>query len=305
MSSQENTQLVNQVTTAATSGGNTETPLVSLKSTRSTMRNVCFTINNYSTTKLQGLIDKCTEKGYLYCIGEEIAPQTGTPHLQGYIEFKTPRRFATVKRILGSDAHIEKRRGTKQQAIDYCKKDGKWHSNFPLSMMESLLKEYEKTEWYGWQSKVIALYDEPVHNRHIHWFVDDIGNSGKSYLTRFLYLKHQVLIGSGKKQDVFHQVAKRLDETTGAVKPFRMVILDIPRHQAEFTNYGLLEELKNGIIMSGKYEGGTFVFPIPHVIVFSNSEPDQTKFSQDRWKIHRMNEVNSDYEMFGELADLL
>lgn len=296
--SQENTQIIFAPTTATTSGGNTVNPA-------RTMRRCCFTINNYSTTRLQGLIDKFTEKNYLYIIGEEVAPTTGTRHLQGYVEFKTPRRFTTIKRLIGDDAHLASAKGSRKQNYEYCKKEGKFHSNLPLSLHETLLKEYENTEWYGWQRKVITLYDSEVSDRHIHWFVDDIGNSGKSYLTKYLYLKHNVLIGSGKKQDVFHQVAKRLDPDLPEPKTFKMVILDIPRHQQEFTNYGLLEELKNGIIMSGKYEGGTFVFPIPHVIVFSNSEPDQTKFSQDRWKIHRMGELQVELDMFGELADLL
>jgi hypothetical protein len=97
-------------------------------------------------------------------------------------------------------------------------------------------------------------------------------------------VKHKILLADGKKADVFHQVAKRL-ENEDDQEAFRMVILDLPRHNQEFTNYGLLEQLKNGLVMSGKYEGGTFAFPSPHVIVMSNQEPDYEKFSLDRWKV--------------------
>lgn len=53
----------------------------------------------------------------------EVGEQ-GTQHTQGYIEFTTPRRFTQVQAVLGGfKAHCEKRMGTAQQAIDYCKKE--------------------------------------------------------------------------------------------------------------------------------------------------------------------------------------
>ena len=44
-------------------------------------------------------------------------------HLQGYIEFASRRTIAQAKLYPGLErAHLEKRRGTKNQAIDYCSK---------------------------------------------------------------------------------------------------------------------------------------------------------------------------------------
>jgi len=53
----------------------------------------------------------------------EVAPDTGRVHIQGYIEFKQPMRFAAVKTLLGGQAHLERRRGTRLQARDYCMKE--------------------------------------------------------------------------------------------------------------------------------------------------------------------------------------
>nr|WAQ80642.1 MAG: replication-associated protein [Circoviridae sp.] len=59
--------------------------------------------------------------------GEEIAPTTGTPHLQGFINLKKKLRFRQVKELLGGGAHIEVARGTDIHNRTYCMKEGKAH----------------------------------------------------------------------------------------------------------------------------------------------------------------------------------
>lgn len=256
-------------------GGNTKTPPKSV-------RKICFTYNNPNDTVIQDIIEICTLRGYLYCIGEEVG-EKGTPHLQGYMEFPNPKQWKTVQNLFKKKAHIEKAKGNRKANLKYCKKDGKFHSNFPVPLKEQILAKYENVEWYDWQKKIIALHDEPAGDRKIVWVTDYIGNRGKSFLTRYMVVKFNIILADGKKADIFHQIAKRLEDTDNE-DVFDMVILDIPRHNQEFINYGLLEQLKNGCIMSGKFEGGTFVFNSPHVIVMSNELPDYTKFSQDRWE---------------------
>lgn len=90
----------------------------------------CFTLNNYTdaeTTKLETLVERVGRVVFV-CWGYERGEQ-GTPHLQGYLELGQRARLNTVKRILELPRiHLEKRRGTRQQAIDYCRKDGDFHS---------------------------------------------------------------------------------------------------------------------------------------------------------------------------------
>lgn len=86
-------------------------------------RNWCFTINNYSMEDINRL--KALEYKYIV-FGEEVGSK-GTPHIQGYIEFKNARSFQSVsKKIKG---HIEKRKGNAIQASQYCKKDGKFYED--------------------------------------------------------------------------------------------------------------------------------------------------------------------------------
>lgn len=48
---------------------------------------------------------------------------SGTKHAQGYVHFSQPKSLRCVIRLLPG-AHIEPRRGTAKQAIEYCHKDG-------------------------------------------------------------------------------------------------------------------------------------------------------------------------------------
>jgi len=61
---------------------------------------------------------------YCYFGGEETAPETGSKHKHVYAY--AANRGMTLKawkKLFGPQAHIEERRGTTTQAIDYCKKE--------------------------------------------------------------------------------------------------------------------------------------------------------------------------------------
>lgn len=79
----------------------------------------CFTLNNYSDEEYIQLQN--FNWNYLI-IGKEVG-ETGTPHLQGYGEFKSNKRLKALK-DLNSRIHWEYRKGTAEEASEYCKKDG-------------------------------------------------------------------------------------------------------------------------------------------------------------------------------------
>lgn len=84
-----------------------------------TARNVCFTLNNYTEAEYKAIL----EWDCKYLIVAKEVGESKTPHLQGYVEWKSPKRFETMKN-LNKRIHWEKRRGTAKQAADYCKKEG-------------------------------------------------------------------------------------------------------------------------------------------------------------------------------------
>lgn len=81
----------------------------------------CFTLNNYTQEQEEHIKD--IECEYMI-FGHEIAPSTGTRHLQGFIYFSQRRTMKTVKKLIGCDqVHLEAAGGTIQQNVDYCSKD--------------------------------------------------------------------------------------------------------------------------------------------------------------------------------------
>ncbi len=84
--------------------------------TRIRMRNVCFTAWDnveYDKDYMKYLI-----------VGKEICPSTNKLHYQGYVEFVRALDFGKVKDLLGGgEVHIERRKGSADQASEYCKKD--------------------------------------------------------------------------------------------------------------------------------------------------------------------------------------
>lgn len=56
--------------------------------------------------------------------GKEVAPTTGTPHLQGFTVFHKKVALSTAIKLLPAGCHVTMCTGTAVQNILYCKKDG-------------------------------------------------------------------------------------------------------------------------------------------------------------------------------------
>ncbi len=236
-----------------------------------------FTWNNYTK---KDIVQLCTYFDK-YTFQEEMS-SSGTPHLQGCCHKRC--RFTTLKTKFPK-VHWEvcKNIGASK---NYCTKlstrNGKIYSKSMKVEKKKLVKDYFiNKKPYQWQQNIINMLSTEPHERKVYWYWDVKGNIGKSALTRHLLLNYNVLAVSGTARDIKCAYAKRIDDN----KDVDMVILDIPRSSFNNISYKCIEEIKNGFFFSSKYESDSYVFNIPHLIVFANSKPDLSMLSEDRWVV--------------------
>lgn len=82
--------------------------------------NFVFTWNNYDDSNEQTLSE--LKYKYIY-YGKEVAPTTGTPHLQGYICLINQQTESAIRKKL-KGAHVEAMRGSLEKNDLYCSKGG-------------------------------------------------------------------------------------------------------------------------------------------------------------------------------------
>lgn len=133
-----------------------------------------------------------------------------------------------------------------------------------------------------WQQHVVDTLALPANDRTIYWVTDTQGGKGKSRLSRYLISNCNAVLLSGKLADMAYILANALDSEH---KP-TTAVFDISRAAAEHVThlYSMAEMVKNGLVVSNKYESRQLVFDPLHVVFFSNQSWDRTKFSHDRVK---------------------
>lgn len=137
-----------------------------------------------------------------------------------------------------------------------------------------------------WESTLKSIVGDSVDPRSIHWFVDTIGETGKTVNAKDLYFNHNAFYCTGgKAQDIFFAYDNQ------PIVLFNLVASSCSDTQQYL--YKVLEEFKDGIFTSGKYQSCNKAFKIPHVIVFSNEFPDESKMKKSRIVTHNIQQLNA------------
>lgn len=90
------------------------------------LRNVCFTINNYSLEDVCTLAESVDGDRWSYLVIGYEAGSAGVPHIQGYGELAARTRQSTVAKKYLPRAHLEARKGSARQAAEYCMKENNY-----------------------------------------------------------------------------------------------------------------------------------------------------------------------------------
>jgi len=307
-----------------------------------------FTLNNPSDEAISHLSGWPLDKLRFIIFQGEIGEETGTPHLQGYVETLNPMGKKELNQLhFGNRARLDAAKGDAASNIEYCTKDDTFASEVAprvrngeprkhgrgnrsdldavqaaidagasyddicdehfstVARVDRFVKQrlaardarvqqqqledsFKDTVLWTWQSNLLRILQSPVDPRAVMWYWEEQGNKGKSFMARYLATMHGALIlEAGRKVDLAHIIVTTIPMP-------RIVIFDLSRTAAPSDDgksspvdvvYALMESLKNGYIVSTKYESKGLSFPVPHVLVFANFHPDESKMSFDRWMV--------------------
>lgn len=237
--------------------------------------------------------------------------ENGTPHYQGFVRFKWQTSFSRVKQLLPR-AHLEKQRGTNEQAALYCKKDGdfqeygeyrsqtsKENKAYWAQIVEyaeqgelSKIKEEYPHAYFMYMPKIFSLRKRnivPLDGELEHeWWVGPSG-SGKSKLLWELYPNHYA-------KDLNKWWDGYMDEEVVAIEEF-------DPHTATYLSPHM-KKWCDRYPFPAQIKGGTSYGIRPRkVIVLSNYTIDECfKEANDRNPILRRFKVKKFYDFFNEVT---
>lgn len=237
-----------------------------------------FTLNNYTEEEMTQMTHFSGKLVFSKETGE-----SGTPHLQGYIELKNARTLSGLKKELKINRiHLEPSYKNRQANVLYCVKEGNVIRN-DFGKIYTGADLPKRDQLYEWQLNLLDIIENKRDDRTIYWFWEDIGNAGKSRFGKYLcfHYKNICLLTATKSADILTAVDEKYDT----------YILDFPRTLGpDFCPFTAIEQVKNGFITDSKLkkEARILMFDPPTVIIFSNYPPERKKLSQDRWQIYNI-----------------
>lgn len=187
-----------------------------------------------------------------------------------------------------------KTEATKGDALYMMKEDtrlkGPWTDKDEVKVETTQLKIFQTFELRPYQRKLLE-FARTFDMRKIDIIYDPVGNLGKSLFVE--YMEYEGLAEEippyRLMDDIFQWVCTR------PIKP--CYVVDMPRGMkkdklGDF--YSGLEVLKNGVAYDKRYNATKIRFNRPRVFVFTNTLPEFSLMSRDRWNIW---EVQPDYDM--------
>jgi hypothetical protein len=143
----------------------------------------------------------------------------------------------------------------------------------------------------------------PADDRSIFWVWEPTGGKGKTVFQKHLftpYTDRRIIVLSSKASDMKNGIIEYA-EKNGALP--EIILVNKPRcAEQQCVSFQGLEEIKDKFFFSGKYKGGMVCGPSPHVCVLANEPPEWNKFSSDRWRVFRIDDVATPFGMQQQLV---
>lgn len=255
-----------------------EPPFTEKKKQISPSKRWCFTLNNYTKEECSSIVPVLSHMCDAYIVGKEVG-ESGTPHLQGYLEFKVKRRplgvFTFTNRIKWLKA-----KGTGIENSEYCSKDGDLLCSHGFVKPITTIK---KEEFYNWQKEMVEIFETPCkwNCRTIYWRYGDI-NIGKTQLSRWICHHMGGVVIGGANGHVLAQVQNQ-------PAPIYIILLS---YGDDKISYRAVEQIKDGLFSTafGCDNNKMEIRDAPHLLIIGNEPPDTTDrhFHPTKWDVKKV-----------------
>ncbi len=262
-----------------------------------------FTIPRDSITK-ESLIKKLNKIAKEWCFQLEKGETSGYEHYQGRLSLKVKTRQCNLiskwglKETHWSITSNNNRKNNFYVLKDETRIDGPFESkDYEEFYVPRQIREIPSL--YPWQQEIIEMSTE-WDTRTIHIIVNEKGNIGKSILKGYMRCNRlgQVVPFCNNYKDIMRMIF--------CMKTSNCYLIDMPR-AINKENLGSLfsgiESIKDGYCFDDRYEFKQKYFDCPNIFVFTNTVPDMTMLSEDRWKLHMV--VDNELVPFEEECILL
>lgn len=280
----------------------------------------CFTLFQYELPLFTEKPDWCEFIVYQ----EEESPSTGKKHIQGFVILKNRLRQRSVKKLLGETAHVEPARGNNQSCRDYCRKvatrkDGPWEYGICVNqgsnkrktmelyeedpaelrladpkLYRRCLAEKTNTQFHRlvlplhnrlWQRVLEEELNKGSDDRTILWVYGSKGSEGKTTWAKKKIQEGWFYSRGGKAENIKYEYVEHLGHA----------IFDIPRQSEDNLQYTVLEEIKDRLIRSSKYEPLAInAADTVHVVVLANFKPQMEDQYDSRGRKERSQMLSRD-----------
>jgi len=210
-------------------------------------------------------------------LSKETVPYTnfiGESGVVSYEELRECKKSSDVLKVMNANGVKMEKAGPLIKAWEHIEK--------PSPPVEKPFKE-----WYPWQQYFTNILDGSFNapgDRVVIWIYNEGGAMGKTKFSEYLVGKYGAFVlTTQNSRNGLHALKKRYDQTGN----MPAVIIDISRADYADRVYGLIEKLKSSQSTSEKYDSSVIDFDrVPLVFVFSNSPPDTSRLSADRWLVY-------------------
>lgn len=200
-----------------------------------------------------------------------------------YGELIEQGRRTDLEEVIRWGEEFERSNGRPATSPDVAREQPQAYIRFPrmVRLFEAraeapTLREGQPTQW---QAELAAELEIPADDRKVIFYVDSDGGKGKTWFQQWFLSQHPdrvQILGVGKRDDIAFALDVRKS----------IFFFNVARGGMEYFQYRLLEDIKDRMIWSPKYQGKMkYLRTNPHVVVFCNEEVDENKMTGDRYDI--------------------